>query len=105
MILVRETISDSLNMIFAFAFSSVEMESDMLKSKHFFGEVFLIQMSPMEKLLSQHLLQHVRVILWMSSQQAFELIDRFLTRASSGLYERTMVVRSTGWDFAHSQLI
>lgn len=48
MISVRQTISDSLNTIPAIAFSSVEMESDMLKSKHFFGAVFLIQISLME---------------------------------------------------------
>ena len=63
-ILVRWTISDSLDMT-AFAFSSVGMESDMLRSKHCFGGGISHSDEPDGKLPYQHLLEHAHAILFL----------------------------------------
>lgn len=52
-------------MIPAFAFSSVEIESDVLRSKHFFGGGSSHSDEPDTKLPYQHLLEQACVVLLM----------------------------------------
>lgn len=75
-ILVWWTISDSLDMT-AFAFSSVEMESDILRSKRCFGGRSSHSDEPDGKLPCQYLLEHAHVLLFLIS--ASHQVTRYLS--------------------------